>query len=175
MSDGEIIDVVDENGKIVKSITRDEAERDNHITQNVLIFIFNSAVKVWLQLRPMSKIHYPGLWDISACGGVMSGESRDTAAERETKEETGTNPQLQYVESFLNVMPGDNGEERKRMSHLYIAVSDEKPETNEEVDEFRLWDPDELRKDAQNNPDKYVPTLIVELDKAVQGYRRLET
>lgn len=173
MSQAEIIDVLNEDGEVINTISREEAERDNHITENVLIFIFNSLGKVWVQLRPKTKNHYPGMWDISACGGVLSTESHEEAAKRETFEEMGFDAELHHVESFLNVFPGEPGEIRKRLSHLYVGISDEEPQTNEEVDEFKAWDPSELRTDVLANEETYVPSFIVELDKAVEGYRNL--
>jgi len=170
MSHSEIIDVLNENGEVIDSISREKAERDNHTTENVLIFVFNSSGKVWVQLRPKTKNHYPGRWDISACGGLLSGEKPDDAAKRETLEETGLELNLQPVESFLNVFPGDNSEERKRLSHLYVTISDKKPKINDEVDEFKTWEVEELRIDVVSNPNKYVPSFIVELEKATAGH-----
>lgn len=174
MSETEIIDVLNENGDVIDTISREQAERDNHITENVLIFVFNSYGRVWVQLRPQDKKHYPGKWDISACGGVLSTETNDEAAQRETLEEMGFEVKLHHVESFLNVFPGDNGEERKRLSHLYVGISDEEPQLNEEVDEFKDWDPVELRANVIADPDAFVPSFLVELDKAIQGYRQLD-
>src|SRR5688572_7361678 len=116
MSAGEIIDVLNEDGEVIDTIPREQAERDNHLTENVLIFVFNSEGKVWTQLRPKSKNHYPGRWDISACGGLLSKESHEHAAKRETLEEMGIDVELHYAESFLNVFPGDNGEQPRRLS-----------------------------------------------------------
>lgn len=171
MSKQEIIDVLNEDGEVVDTISRELAERDNHITENVLIFVFNSRGRVWVQLRPQTKNHYPGKWDISACGGVLSGETNEQAAHRETLEEMGIDVELHHVESFLNVFPGDSGEERKRLSHLYIGISDEQPQANNEVDEFKKWEPNELRADVKAHPDAYVPSFIVELDKAIKGFK----
>jgi len=175
VSKHEIIDVLNEDGAIVDTISREQAELDNHITENVLVFVFNSLGKVWVQLRPQSKDHYPGKWDISACGGVLSDETNQQAAQRETLEEMGIEVELQHIESFLNVFPGDNGDERKRLSHLYIGISDEEPRVSDEVDEFREWQPDMLRADVEARPDAYIPSFIVELDIATVAYTKLVT
>jgi 8-oxo-dGTP pyrophosphatase MutT (NUDIX family) len=170
MAEKEIIDIFDEDGKVIGSISRDKAERDNLITENVLIFVFTKDGKVWAQLRPKTKNHYPGLWDISACGGIISGEKPDEAAVREAYEETGLKLKLRHVESFLNVFPGDHGEERRRLSHLYIAITDEDPKINEEVDEFKCWTIDVLKEDVDKYPEKYCPSFVFELDKALIAY-----
>ena len=168
----EIIDILDENGEVIGNVPREEAERDNHVTANVLVFLFTPAGKVWVQLRPKSKKHFPGMWDISACGGVHSGETPAKAAARETLEEAQLKVQLQHVESFLNVFPGQNGEEMRRMSHLFVGITDELPQADGvEVDGFKLWDPIKLRSDVEQNPGVYVPSFIVELDKALEAYQ----
>lgn len=114
------------------------------------------------------------MWDISACGGVISGETHKQAAKRETLEETGLEVDLHYVESFLNVFAGENCEQRTRLSHLYIGISDGTPQTNEEVDEFKAWEPEDLRADVLQNPNNYIPSFIVELDKAITGCKNLK-
>ncbi|MEK7096109.1 MAG: NUDIX domain-containing protein [Patescibacteria group bacterium] len=173
MASGEIIDILNDGDEIVGTMTREEAEKDNHTTQNVLVFVFNSLGKVWVQLRPKTKSHYPGRWDISACGSVLSGEKPEQAAMRETFEETGLKLKLKYVTSFLNVFPGDNGEERRRLSHLYVSTSDEQPRTGEEAEEFKAWLPEDLSRDVQSNPEMYIPSFLIELDKALEGYKEL--
>lgn len=173
MSAKEIIDILNDAGEVIGTVSREEAERDNHITQNVLVFVFNSSGRVWVQLRPITKTHYPGKWDISACGGILSGETPAQAAERETLEETGLRMRLYSVDSFLNAFPGDNGEERKRLSHLFIGISDGEPQVNPEVDDFKDWDPNELREDVAARPDAYIPSFLVEFDMAVEGYNAL--
>mgnify|MGYP001050280345 CR=1 FL=1 len=174
MSSSEIIDILDSDGSVIGTTSREEAERYNHATENVLVFVFNSLGRVWVQLRPMNKNHYPGLWDISACGGVLSDETTMEAAIRETKEETGLDVDLTYVDTFLNIFPGDSGEERRRISSLYIGFSNEQPKINEEVDEFKEWDPSELRSHVIENESLYIPSFVVELDMAIRAVSNLK-
>ncbi len=172
MSNHEIVEIFDSHGNVTGTMTRGEAEHANHLTQNVLMFIFNTRGEVWFQLRPMTKKHYPGLWDISACGGVVTGEELITSARRELQEETGLVCELQYVESFMNVFPGDHGETRRRLSHLYIGVTDDIPRVNEEVDEFRALPVARLRAEVEADPHKFVPPFLLELDKAVAAHNQ---
>ena len=165
---GEMVDVLNERGEVVVSISREEAEAANHITSNVLVFLFNSRGDVWVQLRPKTKKHYPGRWDISACGGIESGETHEAAAARETKEETGLSVPLLYTGSFLNVFLGDNSEERRRLSYLYIGKTDATPLPGPDADEFVCWGVEELRMELKDHPEKYVPSFGVELEKALK-------
>ena len=169
MSDFEQVDILDSEGRVTGTMSRAEAEQDNHTTQNVLIFVFNSKDEVWIQKRPMSKKHYPGLWDISACGGIVSGEKPSLAASREQLEEMGFSCPLRHIETFLNIFPAEDGSERRRLSHLYFGESDLIPEVNSEVDEFLAVETSELMRRVQHNPDEYIPSFEIELTKAVEG------
>lgn len=170
-----MVDILDSDGRVIGSVSREEAERDNHTTPNVLIFLFDLSGKVWKQLRAGTKKHYPGMWDISACGGVETGEDPLDSAKRETAQEAGIDDvELIFVEEFLNVFPGDNGEERRRLSRLYIGVTDKTPVADgDEVAEFQSNYPDDIRLDIAENPTMYIPSFLIELDKAEEAYKKL--
>ena len=53
MSKHEIIDVLSDTGEVIDTISREQAEQDNHITENVLVFVFNSLGKVWVGMDPI--------------------------------------------------------------------------------------------------------------------------
>lgn len=55
----------------------------------VHVLIFNSEGKLLIQKRSMKKDRWPGLWDISVSGDVISGETSRDAAIREAREELG--------------------------------------------------------------------------------------
>ena len=170
MSTGEITDYFDENGNHQGSMLRVKAEQNNLVIQNVIIFVFNSLGKVWIQKRPMSKNHFPGLWDVSACGAVQSGEAPVDAAKREQLEEMGFNSDLHFVETFQNRFTGHDGRPTQRLSHLFIGISDEVPEANEEVDEFVALPHGELIEKVKAFPNEYIPSFSDEIERAVTAY-----
>ena len=51
--------------------------------------IFNSRGEMFIQQRQSTKFGWPNLWDISASGSVITGETTCMAAEREIGEELG--------------------------------------------------------------------------------------
>jgi isopentenyl-diphosphate delta-isomerase len=168
----EVLEILDEDGHVVGTMTRVDAEAANHVTQNVLVFIFDTSGRIWIQLRPKTKKHFAGLWDISTCGGVVHGETPAESAEREQFEEMGFKCTLEPVATFMNEFPGNNpGETYRRLSHLFIGVSDVQPQTNDEVDEFKALPYAELRADVEAHPEKYVPSFLIELDKAIPAYQ----
>lgn len=174
----EMTEIYNEAGAAIGTIPREEAERDNHIIQNVIVFVFNALGKVWIQKRPMTKLNelgqvvpksFPGLWDVSACGAVLPGEDELVAAKREQLEEMGFESDLQHVETFMNVFPEKNGT-TTRLSHLFIGVSEDIPQPSDEVDEFVALPHAELRTKVVNAPQEFIPSFLLELDKAVKVF-----
>lgn len=165
--------MIDENGAVVDTMSREAADKLNHLTQNVLVFIFNSKGKVWIQKRAKTKKHFPEQWDISACGNVTSGEKPDEAARRETLEEMGIKSKLVFVESFLNEFPGQDNRTYRRLSHLYVGVSDEIPKESDEVDEFKAVPHRQLAKTVAEHQNQYIPSFLLELEKAVTAYKKI--
>lgn len=92
----EIYAVVDRDDRVVGKASRREIHQKGLLHRSVHIFIFNRKGQLYLQKRSMSKDQYPGHWDSSASGHVDWGETYETAASRELKEELGINPRLIY-------------------------------------------------------------------------------
>ncbi len=171
MSKEEMVDVLDATGEVVGTMSRKQAEQDNHKTANVILFVFNAARKVWLQKRPMNKDHYPGLWDASACGSIKSGETPLEAMQREQGEEMGFVSSFVQVDEFVNTFPDETGTYmRTRISYLFVGVSEEVPQIGPEVDEFAATDYPEQCRLIADNPALYVPSLLLELQKAGEAY-----
>jgi isopentenyl-diphosphate Delta-isomerase len=173
MSNSELLHVMDDQGNVLRTVTREEAERDNHLTPNAIIFIFTPKGEVWVQKRAKTKKHYPGVWDISACGGIQHGEEPEESALREMEEEMGFTCELHFVEVFLNEFPGEDGTTRRRLSHLFIGVSEKIPQVNEEVEEFAAMSSAELVNRIQEQSEMYVPSFLMELEKALTGAKKL--
>lgn len=103
----ELIDLYNED-RIPLGKTED---RHKHRAQDVFtefrvvvhICIFNSAGQMLIQQRSMKKDAFPGLWDVSAAGGVGAGESSRQGAEREVREELGYALDLTGVRPSMTV------------------------------------------------------------------------
>ena len=89
----EILDVYNLNKERTKrKVTRDGVFDMIDENERILLVhtcIFNSENKMLIQQRQMTKDRYPGCWDVSAGGFVVSGENSIDAAKRETAEELG--------------------------------------------------------------------------------------
>jgi isopentenyl-diphosphate delta-isomerase len=89
MSDQEMLDIVDDNDRVIRSAPRRLVLDEYHIHRAVIFFVFDREGSVFVNQRSASKEIYPGYWSIAFGGHVLSGESYDAAAIREVQEETG--------------------------------------------------------------------------------------
>lgn len=85
----ELIDIVDENGNFTGQVMDKEEAHDKNLLHNeVAVFIINNNKQVLLQKRSANKRFNPNKWALCA-GHVDTGESLESAALRELKEEVG--------------------------------------------------------------------------------------
>lgn len=85
----------------------------------VHVCIFNSCGEMLLQQRSMEKAAFPGLWDVSAAGGVNAGETSRQGAEREVREELG------YALDLTGVRPSVTVNYEGGFDDFYLVVWDD--------------------------------------------------
>ena len=88
----EILDVYDKYKSLTgKKILKNQYNelKDGEYTLFTYVAIFNSENEMLIQKRQSNLDRHPNLWDISASGHVISGETSDGAIERKLLEELG--------------------------------------------------------------------------------------
>ncbi|MFH1399699.1 MAG: NUDIX domain-containing protein [Candidatus Woesearchaeota archaeon] len=85
----EIMDLVDNNDKVVGSAARHVIKESNLLHRGVAVLVFNSKGELFVHKRTMKKEILPGYFDLLCAGGVLSGETYLEAAKRELSEEIG--------------------------------------------------------------------------------------
>lgn len=86
----ELFDLYDENRiKTGKTIERGKEIPDGLYHIVVHVCIFNSNGQMLIQQRQPFKAGWPDMWDVSVGGSAVSGDTSQTAAEREVLEEIG--------------------------------------------------------------------------------------
>ncbi len=119
----ELLDILDENGVVTGSARRSVCHSGTFLLHAVVhVLVFDTAGRLFLQKRSMSKDIEPGKWDTSVGGHIMSGETTEEALQRETTEELGIFPPVferlythislneferEFVYSFRCVWDGD--------------------------------------------------------------------
>ena len=86
----EMIDIVDINGNPTgRTFMRGEVLQPGEFFRASMVCIFNREGKLLIQKRKKDKKNWPGLWDVSAGGAIIAGETPQEAAQREVREELG--------------------------------------------------------------------------------------
>lgn len=85
----EMVDVVDDDDRVVATVTRAEMRAGNLQHRGVSIAVFGSDGRLLAHRRADTKDVWPGRWDIAAGGVVAAGEDVFVAARRELAEELG--------------------------------------------------------------------------------------
>tara|TARA_Y100000310_G_scaffold193278_1_gene193242 strand:- start:1858 stop:2346 length:489 start_codon:yes stop_codon:yes gene_type:complete len=93
----EIVDLVDENDKIIGQAPRSEVREKALLHRGSVILITNKKNELLMQKRSEKKKVFPGKWAFAAGGGVETGESYEQAAHRELKEELGITTDLKQL------------------------------------------------------------------------------
>jgi isopentenyldiphosphate isomerase len=87
--DGELIDVVDERGDTVGTVTRREMRARRLPHRCVYVLVFNRRGELFVHLRVPTKDVYASHWDVAVGGVLAAGESFELGARREVQEELG--------------------------------------------------------------------------------------
>jgi len=92
----EILDVIDDNDKVIGKAPRQEVYAKSLHHRIVHILIFNDKGEMALQLRSNKCSFCPHHWSTAVGGHVQSGESYEQAALREYEEELGTKTKIEF-------------------------------------------------------------------------------
>lgn len=163
----EFLDELNENGdKTGRVIERETAHRDGilHATSQIYIYRKNGGrIEILLQRRSHDKDSFPDLWDISCAGHVPSGETYDSNAIKELREELGLDLPLADLKRIALFRTSKKAVFRgvpfcdEQLSAVYITEYSVPEETivfqKEEISEVRWMDAEEIeQKLSQNDP-----------------------
>lgn len=104
--------------KTDKTMIRGAAHPHGYYRIVVHICIFNSEGKMLIQQRQPFKKGWSGLWDLTAGGSAISGDTSQSAAERELQEELGINL------SFKEIRPAITVNFQNGFDDVYLIDSD---------------------------------------------------
>ncbi|MEZ5271537.1 MAG: NUDIX domain-containing protein [Ilumatobacteraceae bacterium] len=85
----ELVDIVDDDDRVVATVTRAEMRANRLQHRAVSIAVLSSDGRLLVHRRADTKDLWPGMWDLAAGGVVAAGETYAQAARRELAEELG--------------------------------------------------------------------------------------
>lgn len=139
---GELLDVVDENGRTIKTLDRAKIHGNPSLMHKVVhALVFDMNGRLILQKRSMNKDVAPGRWDTSVGGHVNAGESIGDALSREMEEELGiTSCNTEFLYTYIHSNPYET-----ELVYTYSCVYEGKIKfQDDEIDEVRAWSLDEI-------------------------------
>lgn len=123
MPEDEMIEVIDEQEHLIKTIPKSEVRKENLLRKGADVFIFDNKGNILIHQRASVKIVSPNAWDIFLGGWVLAGESFEQAAHREVEEEIGAeNISL----TFLFKCRFNYKSQHNDLSYVYKGVYNEK-------------------------------------------------
>lgn len=96
----ELVDVIDDQGRTVATVTRREMRERRLPHRCVYILVFNQRGELFIHLRTATKDVYPGHWDVAIGGVLAAGETFDAGAIREVHEELGVEAAVEPLFPF---------------------------------------------------------------------------
>jgi len=155
-ADGEILDVVDADDRVVGEALRSDIHANGLMHRSVHILVVNSSGKLLTQRRGLHKDCDPGLWDTSAAGHVSRGELYETAANRELHEELGLGGlRLQG----LCQLPAD-ARTGFEFVHAYLCVTDLTPiPAADEIEDIAWHTSADLCERMTRDPSHYTNSI----------------
>ena len=89
MTREELVDLIDEDDRVIGRVTRAVMRRDRLLHRVVAVLCRNREGMIYLHRRTATKDLFPSLYDMFVAGTVGAGESYEEAAIRELEEELG--------------------------------------------------------------------------------------
>ncbi|OGH20096.1 MAG: isopentenyl-diphosphate delta-isomerase [Candidatus Levybacteria bacterium RIFCSPHIGHO2_02_FULL_37_13] len=163
----EYVVLVDKKNKVLGTAPKLQTHNNNtQLHRGFSLFLFNKRGDLLLQKRSSKKKTWPLVWSNSCCGHPRLNESSIDAAKRRLEFELGINrahifeiiPNFQYKVEKDGIMENE-------ICPILIGFTNQNPLINKDEVEAVDWIPWlSFLSDLSNNPNKYSPWCILEVD-----------
>ncbi len=165
--------LVDKEDRVVGSAYKEKCHDKGGILHRAFsIFIFNDKGQLLIQKRSELKRLWPLYWSNTCCSHPRADESYLDAAERRLEEELGLSCKLTYLYKFRYSAPYKNSGSENEICAVLIGKSNEDIAPNpKEISDHKWITIDELKKDIEQNPDKFTPWFKIEVKELFSSYK----
>lgn len=155
----ELIDIVDENDKVIGQAMKIEAHAKGLLHRTVIAEVINEK-KEWMLIIQAPDRQDPGQYVSPVGGHVQAGETEVDALRREVREEVGIAVnEFEYVgKAVFNRTV--RGNQENHLFVLYKIFADEEPKLNAESVSFKRFSESELKRDLEENPARFGNAFI---------------
>ena len=170
MSDGRMLNVVNEEDEVIGEETREKVHQDGLLHREIHIFFITPQKEIILQHRAKDKDTYPDLLDATVGGHVEIGDDYISTAVKEAKEETGFDIDKEKLvllkkmrkETFDNVTGLTNNTIRSQYGYLYEGNIDDLEVEEGKAIGFEAWNIDKLKNLTDQEKERLIPVLLEE-------------
>lgn len=155
----EILDIVDENDKIIGRNTKENKFKNNLITRNVVVFVLDNKNRILIGKRSYIKKSFPNRYDLAVCGNVKAGETYEEAAKRELKEELGIEVDLKFLKKIYNEFK-EKGNLIKYFTSIFLGLFSGEVKLSKEFTELRRITMEEIQDLIDKNQNLFTPGFI---------------
>lgn len=151
----ELVDMVDEDGKVLRVVTKPEAHKQGLLHKTVISEVIDSKGR-WLMVKQSSTRQDAGQYVSPVGGHVMTGESEEDALKREANEELGLTGEFRY--EYVNRAIFNRFVLGRQENHFFIMFkiySDATPVLNHESESCKYFTEEELRKEIKDHPELF--------------------
>ena len=132
------------------------------------VFLFDPDGRMLITQRSEKKTTWPGFWSNACCSHPHKGESTEEAAQRRLGEELGISAELRFLFKFEYQAEYDATWGEHELDHVFVGTYDGPLHPDEdEVEEAKLVDVEELKRDIRDNPDRYTPWFKLSLERVL--------
>jgi len=154
MPQDELVDVVDEAGNKLKTVTKKEAHQLGLLHQTVISEVIDSRGR-WLMVKQSSDKQDADQFVSPVGGHITSGETEEETLKREALEELGLSDfKYEYVDRAIfnrHVI----GRQENHLFIIYKIYSDNKPLLNEEAESYEYFTEEELKSRFKKYPEQF--------------------
>ena len=155
MSQDELLDIIDEDGKVLEIVTKREAHQRGLLHKTVISEVIDSKGR-WLLVKQASDRQDAGQYVSPVGGHVSSGETNEQALKREANEELGLEGDYKF--EFIGKKIFNRSVLGRQENHYFIVYkiySDAEPILNHESESYKYFTEDELRAEFKNHPESF--------------------
>lgn len=159
--------IVDKNDNQIGTEEKIVAHQKGLLHRCFSIFLFNSKGQLLIQKRARSKYHSGGLWTNTCCSHPEPDRDLKEEAKRRLKEEMGIECDLREIFSFIyKAKLGELTE--YEFDHVFVGKFEGEPKPDPtEAEDWKWVNPEELKKDVKENPEKYTHWFKLILERVL--------